>query len=89
MTQYSENKDRTVLQRSIHGITREINLRDNRLRQRRYWYLDMIAYPTRSFMWHTDHSFTWYGFYFEGYKILQEVKKLRKIRDDIYSILES
>lgn len=64
-----------VYQRSIEGINREILCRENRIRQRKQWYLDPVGMA--------EHSFTMAGFYFEGYRIMKEIERLKKIREDL------
>ena len=67
-----------VLQKSIEGINREIDRRETRLRQRKAWYYGTLDHSS---------SFTWRGFYVDGYRIMQEIKRLKIIRCELAELI--
>ena len=67
-----------VLQKSIEGINREIERRETRLRHRKAWYQGTLR---------SEQSFTLTGFYVEGYRIMQEIKRLKIIRCELAELI--
>lgn len=78
--------DRLSLIASIEGIQKEIRLREVRLNHRRAWYLDPVRF-TRNHP--TNQSYDMYGFYIVGYRILQEIKRLKEILCDLVICLRN
>lgn len=68
--------------RAIKAIEKDIERRETALRHRRMWYLDPVAFGR----YNRGHTFTWYGFYITGYKIMKELAQLREIKKQLLSI---